>query len=122
LSARELAARLAHDVGKYVSRTARNIPEGDVPEVLFGMLLKDLFAIDGQRRASAAFEELAAPLEQELDDARLGECRGMLAEIDGLEEALGGGDVTALRRAAELALEVDARLRAIARELGREAG
>ena len=122
MSARELAARLAHDVGKYVSRTARNIPAGDIPEVLHGMLLEDLFAIDGQRPASAVFEELAAPLEQELKDERLGECRDLLVEIDGLEQAIRGGEVEALRRAAELALEIDARLRAVSRELSGEAG
>lgn len=121
MSARELAARLAHDVGKYVSRTARNIPEGDVPEVLYGMLLKDLYAIDGERRASAVFEELAAPLEQEVEDARIGECRELLAEVDGLEPAIRGGEGEALRRAAGLALEIDSRLRAVSRELSGEA-
>jgi hypothetical protein len=122
VSAREQAARLAHDVGKYVSRAARNIPAGEVPEVLFGMLLEDLYATDGQRRASAVFAELAAPLEQRVDDPRLGECRELLAEIDGLERAIRDGEVEALRRAAELALAVDDRLRAMARELGEGAG
>jgi len=117
VSARELASRLAHDVGKYVSRTARNLPEGDVPEVLVGMLLKDLYSIDGDRSASAAFEELAAPLEQLERDVRIGECREMLGEIDGLERAIRDGETSALRRAAELALEIGIRLRAVSREL-----
>jgi len=117
MSAKELASRLAHDVGKYVSRTARNLPEGQVPEVLIGMLIRDLYAIDGSRSASAAFEELAGPLEQLEGDARIGECRKMLVEIDGLEHEVRVGEDGALRRAAELALEIDGRLRAISREL-----
>lgn len=120
MSARELAARLAHDVGKYTSRTARNIPRGEVPGVLVSMLLADLYATDGRRPASAVFEELAAPLEALVGDRRIGECRELLREIDGLERAIRGGDEQALRRAAELALAVDGQLRALSRALSEE--
>lgn len=120
MSARQLASRLAHDVGKYASRTARNIPQGQVPDVLFEMLLKDLYEIDGRRSASAAFEELAVPLEQLVEDARIGECRALLREIDDLERAVRERSQAALRRAAELALELDGRLRALTRELTEE--
>jgi hypothetical protein len=118
MSARELLSRLAHDVGKYVSRTARNLPQGDVPEVLRGMLLKDLYAIDGERRASAVFEEHAARLERLTPDPRIPRCRDLLREIDGLEPGIRGGDGAALHRAAELALEVDSLLRGLTRDLG----
>lgn len=120
MSARELAARLAHDVGKYAARTARNIPRGAVPDALFEMLLKDLYAIDGRRPASVVFAELAEPLEQLAADARIDECRRLLAEIDGLERAVRERDRDALHRAAELALELDGRLRALARDLAEE--
>jgi hypothetical protein len=46
----------------------------------------------------------------------------LLAEADGLERAIRRGEVEALHRAAELALEIDTRLRAVSRELSGEAG
>ena len=48
--------RLAHDVGKYVARAARNLPaSGPVPAVLVGMLVDDLFALRDGQPASAVF-------------------------------------------------------------------
>jgi transcriptional regulator of acetoin/glycerol metabolism len=53
----QLAARLAHDVGKYTARTARNVAaDGWTPE-LVAMLCRDLYPQD--RHLSLRFAELA---------------------------------------------------------------
>ncbi|MSP62693.1 MAG: hypothetical protein EXR72_20660 [Myxococcales bacterium] len=107
------AARLAHDVGKYIARTARNLPPGaPLDEELSAMLARDLYDLDGMR-ASERFARLAAPL---LRDARLDEARALLAEVDGLEPALRARDPAAVARAAAIALTVERLLRALARE------
>lgn len=113
-----LAARLAHDVGKYVARAARNLPDGDVPEVLVEMLAADLYALDGSRRASEVFAHRSAELRRLRPDARLDEAEALLSEADRLEPAVRAGEIEAVRRAAECALGVADRLRALARELG----
>ena len=98
---------LAHDVGKYVARTARNLPaEGDVPRVLVDMLCRDLYALTKTQRASERFEELAENV-----DADLSACRSRFEEIDALEAEVRAGAPEAVRRAARLAMEIEARLR-----------
>lgn len=98
---------LAHDVGKYVARTARNLPlEGDVPRVLIDMLCRDLYALTDTQRASERFEELAGGV-----DADLSACRSRFAEIDALESEVRAGAKEAVRRAAQLAMEIEATLR-----------
>ena len=57
MTAKELA-RLVHDVGKYVARTARNLPAAPTPEML-DMLVRDLYELRPGRRASALLAELA---------------------------------------------------------------
>ena len=99
---REVRSRLAHDVGKYVARIARNVPPGaEVPPALVPLLLKDLYETSGGRRASARFAELCAELaapHPSLDAARTS-----LARIDELERAVRAHDPAALREAASLA-------------------
>jgi hypothetical protein len=112
-----LAARLVHDVGKYVSRTARNVPEQGWTPDLAAMLCHDLFELAGGR-ASVVFENLAKPIEDltgpQPDLARV---RGLLAEIDVLESAVRQSEPSALDRAAQMALAVEKTLRAFARNL-----
>ena len=109
---REDAARLAHDVGKYVARIARNAPpEGPFPAALVPLLVEDLYASPGGGRPSARFEALAPP------DA-LEAARDPLRALDPLDGAVRAGDDAACRRACALALEVEAALRAFAREAG----
>lgn len=104
-------ASLVHDVGKYITRIARNLPkEGPIPPALVGMLAKDLYETHRGRRASVRFEELAS----DVPEGPLSEVRALLVEIDALEASVRAGDPIAVRRAAALALEVDARLRALA--------
>jgi hypothetical protein len=101
------AARLVHDVGKYIARTARNLPPGDVPEDLIAMLVQDLYLLAGGQRASVVFDDLAAGVPGAAG------VRDLLSEIDRLEVEVRGGEQGAVRRAAALALEVERRLRAL---------
>lgn len=117
MSRAELAAALAHDVGKYVARIARNVPEaGPVPAALVPLLAADLYEGPGGGRPSARFEALAAPLADEPPIAR---ARARLAAIDALEARVRAGDEAACTRACALAREVEALLRALAAEAGR---
>jgi len=114
VSGGEGAARLAHDVGKYLARIARNVPEGGpVPEALVPLLAKDLYELPGGGRPSARFEELAAPLG---GDARLDRARELLAAIDALAARVRAGEQEACAGACEMAREVDGLLRALAAE------
>lgn len=101
---------LAHDVGKYVARIARNVPpRGPIPAPLIPMLAKDLYELPGGKRASERFRELAP-------DGEPAAARTALEEIDALEAEVRAGDEAACRRACALALEVERRLRAWAAE------
>ncbi len=102
-----LRKRIAHDVGKYVARTARNLPEGKAPAVLVGMLLTDLYGSAREPRASARLDALAGASA----DASIVAARERLAAVDALEADVRAGDERAIRRAAALALEVEAILR-----------
>jgi predicted RNA-binding protein associated with RNAse of E/G family len=99
--------RLVHDVGKYVARTARNLPPAPTAEML-EMLVRDLYELRPGRRASAVFAELA-PAEPALDGVR-----ALLAEVDTLEPAVRAGEPAAVARAVAIAREVEQRLRALA--------
>ena len=102
--------QLVHDVAKYLTRMARNLPkEGPIPEVLGVMLAKDLYETHRGKPASARFDELS----QAIDDAALrGELRAKLTEIDALESQIRSGDAAAMRRAAALALTFERALQA----------
>jgi len=118
---RPAATRLLHDVGKYVARTAHNVAPGGWTPELAAMLCRDLFELrDG--RASVVCAPLADAIEGHVG-ARLElvRARALLAEIDGLEAAVRGGDSTACARAAELALAVEHALRTLVANLAEEA-
>jgi hypothetical protein len=115
--ARRLAARLVHDVGKQVARTARNVGDTSWTPELAAMMARDLYALPAGR-ASAVFGRLA----EATVAARpaLGQVRVLLAEIDELEEAVRAGEISALIRAARAARAIEDLLRAHARELSEE--
>lgn len=116
------AATLAHDVGKYVARTARNLPDpvtAPLGPELVAMLVRDLYALGDGERASARFDRLiaeAAPggWSDRAGDVHLDEVRRLLAEVDALEPAVRAGEVAAVARATALARAVERRLRALA--------
>jgi hypothetical protein len=114
-----LAARLAHDVGKYVARIAHNVaPDQWTPE-LAAMLCRDLFELRGGR-ASAVFATLARPIEELSGPCiELTRTREQLAQIDALEVAVRAGDAGALAQAAALALAVEDGLRKLAGAFGK---
>ena len=113
----KLAARIAHDVGKYVAMTARNLDPGRVPSAaLLGMLSRDLYSLRDGERASSVLERLAVPLRVLGPDARLERATALLAEADTLEVRVRTSEPEAVSRAVAIALEVEALLRAVARE------
>ena len=111
------ALRLAHDVGKYLARTARNLPDAEIPEVLVSLLFKDLFELMPGKSSLRVFEELANPLYQAWPDPRLKQCRGLLEAIEKLKDAVRDADDRAVRRAAEMALQVESLLLDIVKDL-----
>jgi hypothetical protein len=108
------AAILAHDVGKYVARIARNVRDGEpMPPALMPMLARDLYELPGGKRASQRFEELASSI----DDERITRARSLLARIDSLEQPVRAKDEAACRAACALAREVEDLLRQIAKDV-----
>jgi hypothetical protein len=103
---RERYLRLAHDVGKYVARTARNLRGPADPE-LVRMLIRDLYELKPRVRASQLFAELASGLEH----PALARVAALLGETDALEPLVRRHDPTAVASAARLACEVERRLR-----------
>lgn len=104
---RQAASRLRHDVGKYIARTARNLDQREASGPLLGLLIEDLFAIDGEHKASERFETLAAPLFALGGDPRLERCRELLRYLDENEEEIRKGEPAAVRNAAAAALEIE---------------
>lgn len=131
--ARELTARLVHDVGKYLARTARNLPADCAPDpALLAMLCRDLYGDSRSPRPATRFAELAAELAPLLPAAppvaadgaaaeltpppaaTLAAVGGELAELDGLEGAVRAGAADAVVRAVALARRIEQQLRALA--------
>jgi hypothetical protein len=101
------AARLVHDVGKYVARTARNLPDGTVDGDLIDMMVRDLYELQPGRRASRVFEDLAPGV------PGIADVRVLFVELDALELRVRKGEQAAVRRAAGLACQIEQRLRAL---------
>ena len=109
---RERASLLAHDVGKYVARVAKNVaPGGPMPAALVPLLVKDLYELAGGR-ASARFEELA----RGAIDPRIEQVRAHLASIDSLEARVRAGEPAACVEACDHARRIEAALSELARE------
>jgi hypothetical protein len=113
--ARAIRARLVHDVGKYVARTARNLPPGPVDAELVAMLARDLFGSEREARASARLDAIVAG-DALAGHAAIASVRALLAEADDLEAPLRAGEAQAVARAAALALDVERLLRALVAE------
>ncbi len=107
--------RLAHDVGKYVARTARNLPPGRPAAPLHAMLVADLYGAPGAPGPLAVFDALSKGIDEPAVEA----ARERLRAIGGLEDDVRRGDGAAIERAAALALEVDELLHARIREMAR---
>lgn len=119
-AAAETLAKLAHDVGKYLSRVARNLdPRLSSPPTgpLLAMLLADLYgpkAAPGQR-PHAVFVALVQELPADFSDPRLSRCGDAFAALDALEAQVTQADVRAIGQAVRLALAIDTDLRDLAR-------
>ncbi len=119
--AASIARALAHDVGKYVARAARNLPaEGAIPRVLVDMMLRDLHAaLPSCPTPRARFDALARELATlGVTDARLDQVRSALDDLAARRDAIATGDPAELRRAAKDALAIEQALASLARDLG----
>ncbi len=104
--------KVLHDVGKYIARTAMNLPPGaQVSPGLAELLLRDVYGRGDEPRMSDTFDALVG----EAEDPLLAECRDCLTEIDALEEKARAGDSEALGAIATLARSVAERLKRWAR-------
>ncbi len=112
-----IARTLAHDVGKYVARAARNLPpRGAIPGVLVDMLWRDVFGtLSSGETPRARFETLVHALA--VDDPRILEVRERFARIAALERELAGGTELVVRSIANDALAIDQALTSLARDL-----
>ena len=111
---RRLAGALAHDVGKYVSRTAHNVPDGAWTPELVNMLLRDLYDLRGER-ALQAFLRLAPAATSPLADfPEWATAHDLLCQLDAMEQDLRKGLAPALSGAALRALRVESTLRELA--------
>lgn len=112
-----IARKLAHDVGKYVSRAARNLPKtGAIPGVIVDMLWKDVFGTASNgRTASEQFEVLATELGS--TDERIADIRARFVRIHALERELARGTELVVRSIAADALAIEQALTSLARDL-----
>jgi hypothetical protein len=115
-----LARKLAHDVGKYVTRAARNLPKsGPIPGVIVDMLWKDVFGtLPSGLTPSEEFELSSHDLG--VVDPRLDDVRQRFARIAALERELAGGTELVVRSIAADALAIEQALLSLARDLSRE--
>jgi hypothetical protein len=113
----QAAARLAHDVGKYVARTARNLPDpitAPLDGTLHAMLIADLYGDARAPRPAQRFAQLAASfVEPRLDPVRVS-----FAALDALESDVRAGQLFAVQRAAALSRDIEDTLRCLSREAG----
>ncbi len=115
-SVREAAALLAHDVGKYIGRIARNV-EGEVPPALAPLLLRDVYETQDGQPALARLDALRPALGPLAHDARVVAARDALQRAAALESAARAGDPAALGALVAIARAVESQLRALARAL-----
>lgn len=95
--------QLQHDIGKYISRIARNVAGRALDTTLLGLLAKDLYeAVGGGGRPSQRFAALAGCLPTVIAAA----ISTRFVELDALEAAVRAGDQRAARMAVAIALDI----------------
>lgn len=116
---------LAHDVGKYVVRTARNIETDSMlplPEPILRMLIADLYEGRDGQRASLRFDQIVSSMSVLRNDMRLIAVRQLLTELDACEAGVRSQDSVSIRTAIDKALRIDSVLReVVAQPSGRNA-
>lgn len=104
----EALRMLVHDVGKYITRAARNVPEaGPVPPVLIPLLVDDLYGTRRGERASKIVADCAPLFVAWIAPNERAALEGALGRIDALEAEVRLGDPRAALEAVALAREVD---------------
>lgn len=117
----ELTAKLAHDVGKYLVRCARNLdplPSAPLAPALLAMLLADLYGPTGQpdQGPRVRFQQLWQALPASYSDPRLRRCAELFSQLRDLAEPLARGELAAIAQAVRTALAIETDLRTLAQE------
>ena len=112
---RAATARLAHDVGHYVARTARNL-SGELAQPLLDMLCRDLYGSGNEVRPSQLFVQLSGTIVEQMADSRLERVAAIFAELDAMEGQVRGGEPAAVVQAVRVACEIEESLRDLARQ------
>jgi hypothetical protein len=108
-----LVSVLVHDVGKYITRTARNVADGEWTPDLIAMLLDDLYDLRGERALQVFLRITPLGTRPLATYPEWSTVHAMLCELDAMESELRAGKQSALRRAQGLALSVECTLRAL---------
>jgi hypothetical protein len=111
---RRMASALAHDVGKYVARTARNVPDGAWTPELASMLLRDLYDLRGERALHAFLRLAPAETSPLASFPEWTTAYDLLRELDEMEQELRAQHAPALQSAAHRALLVESALQELA--------
>jgi hypothetical protein len=115
----QIAARLSHDVGKYMARTARNVAADAWTPELVAMLCRDVYPQD--RRLALRFAELAKPLQPwQGPTAVLQQVSDLLTEAERREPEVRRAVAADINRVAAIARQVEDLLRGLARRLYQE--
>lgn len=115
----DLALTLQHDVGKYVTRAARNLPATDIPAALLDMLVADLYQTDGAQSALSVYDARLAA--SGVDPAQVPPViRDQLVVLMSLEAEVRAHHGASVEQARALAIAVDDACRAFVRALGEQ--
>jgi hypothetical protein len=102
-----LARALAHDVGKYVARTARNVPDGGWTTELASMLASDLYDVRGERALRIFLRLAPADSSPLVHFSEWTAAYDLLLDLDAMESDVRAGNLTVLQKAAHQALQVE---------------
>lgn len=94
--------RLAHDVGKYLVRAARNLDAAPIPAPVADMLVRDLYEAPGGGRPAARFAALA----HAIDEASAAKIAAAFLELDALEPGVRARREAAMRQGAAVAIAI----------------
>ena len=114
----EITDALSHDVGKYITRVAKNVSREatTLPPTLLAMLIKDLYETHRGLPASDRFTTLRASLPESMRASPIIEdVASRLTLIDALQARVRAGDIDAAHQAMRESLCVERHLSDIAR-------
>jgi selenocysteine lyase/cysteine desulfurase len=115
--ARRAASALAHDVGKYVARTAHNVRVDAWTPELVNMLLRDLYDLRGERALQVFLRLAPAETSPLAAFPAWTTAHDLLRKLDAMEPELRAGHAPALNSAIRRALLVESALQELALQM-----